>query len=136
MRAVSGYNPDKNARFRTYLWICVRSHLLNLAKKENSTAKNGTLVSLYEPVNADNPDVRLIDTLSTESDFEESAVRAEITEMIIRDAKKKLSMFELAVFRLFYMKNMRVQDIASKLGCSAKSVENTLYRIRTKFRNA
>ena len=137
-RAVTTYNPGKNAKFRTYLWICVRSHLLNLAKhaKTDSERSINGAVSLYEPLNSENPDIKVIDTLSTESDFEENAVREQLTETILNRAEKILSMFEYTVFKKFYIENSKVSEIAKALGCSVKSVENTLYRIRTKFREA
>ena len=137
VRAATTYNPDKQAKFQTYLWICVRSHMLNLAKHAQSASERSVAssVSLYEPLNNDNPDIRLIDTLSTEYDFEENVMREQFTDMVLSIANNMLSPYELNVFNMFYIKNLSISDIANKLNCSKKSIANTLYRIRMKFKD-
>lgn len=130
LRSVSDYDESKGAKFRTFLYTCVRSHMLNLLKR----SKSKKTVSLYEPVNEQNPDIMVIDTITTSESFEDDAVREQLKDVLSELAAKALSPFELKVFTLFFTENRNASEIASICGCNIKSVENTLYRIRIKLR--
>lgn len=137
-KAVRSYDPNRNASFRTYLWIRVRSHMLNLVKhsKTDSARSLSNTVSLYDSADNDTPEIRLIDVLSTqESTYEDDAIREQSMELIRKRAKHILSKFEYSVFYL-YLEGKKTAEISDALGCGKKSIENTLQRIRTKFRRS
>lgn len=130
--AVNTYRDDKNAQFRTYLYKCARLHLLRLADRMK---KEEQVVSLFDPVSENSPDIRVIDTLVADDDtFTEELMREQLADLISQVAEDVLSDFEYTVFQMFFIDNHKVADIAELLSCSPKSVENTLYRIRTKLK--
>lgn len=131
-RAVRTYNESRNASFKTYFWIYARSHMLNLAKRANRDISNET-VSIYEATGDDDSGIRIIDTLSDGSDYEADAINEQAIETLRKKAKQTLSKFEYAVFYM-YLDGKKALEIADALGCSRKSVANTLQRIRKKLR--
>ena len=131
-KAMKTYDSSKAAKFRTYLYSCVRSHLLNLVKRSQ---KNTKTVSLFDPIDSENPEILVIDTLVSEEDsFEEEALREQLYSAVGELAAKVLSDFEYTVFVMFFIEHRTASEIAENLSCSIKSIENTLYRIRTKLK--
>ena len=132
--AMRTYRDDGEAQFRTYLFKCARTHLLNLAKRMKREEQT---VSLFDPLNDQSPDILVIDTLISEGDeFTEQVMREALSDLISEIAERELSDFEYTVFQMFFMQGTKVAEIAQMLQCPPKSVENTLYRIRTKLKKA
>lgn len=132
-KAALSYDPARNASFKTYLWICARSHMLTLARQADD---EGDTVSLDEPIDGENSDLTLTDTLAVMTTPEEDAVNESCIAVISSAAKRILSKNEYEVFKMRYISEMKPAAIAESLNCSAKSVENALSRIRRKLKNA
>lgn len=132
-KAALSYDPARNASFKTYLWICARSHMLTLARR--AAAENGT-VSLDEPIDGGDSNLTLTDTLAATTTLEEDAVNDRCIALISSAAKRILSKNEYEIFKMRYISEMKPVAIAKSLNCSVKSVDNALSRIRRKLKSA
>ena len=112
--AVEKYDEAKNREFGAYAKICIRNRLTSYYRKLNSKRK----VKSREENDAD---YSFLDALSNE------------TRTRIRSAAKaKLSRLEFEIFELCCQR-LKTKDIAPRLGKSAKSVNNAIYRMRKKL---
>lgn len=137
VKAAVSYDVNKSSSFATYLWLCVRSHMLNLTKRaKRNTNQNGSNLSLYDIVQHDDTaDVRIIDTLAAPTTPEDEALNEQSAQSITETAMHTLSQFEYSVFKLRYINGKSITETAAILGCSKKSAENTLYRVRCKLKS-
>ena len=134
-QAIRSYDPEKNASFSTFAWMCIRRKMLS-AVSESRSLKNhalNTSVSLevtgqeglleedpYKPSDeVSNPEALLI--------------RSEEEESMVQQLSGLLSPYEKRVFSQ-YLSGLKVSEIAQSQGKSIKSVENALQRIRQKIR--
>ena len=116
--AVQTYKVSEKVTFGLYAKICVRNRLVSLlrsaSKKTKSSDKSGDKRKGYiDPVY---------------SFFEE-----EVSLQMEKRIEELLSSFEYSVFRL-YIQNKTYKEIADILGRSVKTVDNALYRIKTKLK--
>ena len=116
--AVQSYKPSDKVTFGLYAKICVRNRLVSLlrfaSKKAKNTEKSGEKRKGYtDPVYS----------------FYDEEVALQMEKKI----EELLSGFEYSVFRL-YIQNKSYKEIAEALGRSVKTVDNALYRIKTKLK--
>jgi len=114
----------KSASFSTYASLCIKRSMISWLKKNRATnllslddfQENGDVV-----LSNDNPELEVIS-----KDF---------CSRFYESAKKLLSDYEYHVFELT-LQDFRTGEIAKVLSCSPKSVENALYRIKSKLRTS
>lgn len=129
LHAVRTYDRDRQALFRTYAEVCIRSRLLSAVRaagRDKHSPLNHS-VSLEAPlfdtglglpcVQSDNPEDVIIDR----EDWKER----------ISALNDQLSGFEAKILRL-YLSGLSYGEIALQMGRSAKSVDNAVQRIRRK----
>lgn len=119
--ALRTYDVQGNAGFETYASACIQNAVL-AAKRSASRKKHGPLnqsVPFNDEQLAPGP--------------EELAIRREQMENTIAAISRRLSPFEQEVLALF-INGSTYQQIADRLGCTAKAVENALFRLRRKLR--
>lgn len=124
LEAVKKFDPAKEVPFRAYANICIESRILS-ALRVNSNSGNAALssaVSIDDRVVLPSGDPVAITETGDEM--------ARINQL----AATLLSSFEQKVFAL-RLADRSYSDIASDLGCSEKSVDNAVQRIRKKFRS-
>ena len=116
--AVRTYEPSDKVTFGLYAKICIRNRLVSLLrnaskkeKKRKDTPEHGK--GYAEPVYG--------------------FLERENAEEIQKKIEAVLSRFELSVFSL-YVQNKSYKEIAEALGRSVKTVDNALYRIKTKLK--
>lgn len=117
--AVQTYKPSDKVTFGLYAKICVRNRLVSLlrmaSKKTKNIEKCGEKHKNYtDPVY---------------SIFDE-----EVSRLMEKRIEELLSDFEYSVFCL-YIQNKSYKEIADVLGRSVKTVDNALYRIKTKLKD-
>ncbi len=117
--AVRTYKASEEVTFGLYAKICVRNRLVSLlrasAKKTKKPKKDGDKRKGYiDPVY--------------------SFLEEENAEQMEKKIESVLSAFEWSVFCL-YVQNKSYKDIAETLGRSVKTVDNAIYRIKTKIKN-
>ncbi len=130
LHAMRTYDRERQAQFRTYAEVCIRSRLVS-AVRAAGRDKHSPLnhyVSLETP---------LFDTavghLSTQGDNPEDVlIDREVRNERLSALKDQLSGFEAKILRL-YLGGLSYGEIALQMGRSAKSVDNAVQRIRRKL---
>ncbi len=122
--AVFAFRADGNASFSTFADHCIRNRIISAVR----TASSGKKIpcELTVPLDSSN-------TLIDDNSPEDSLISQSESERIYRLIKTTLSEKEKKVF-LHFLAGMSYEEIASKEGCTAKSVDSTLQRVRKKLR--
>lgn len=107
--------------FGLYAKICVRNRLYDLLRREKCSPS----VTANEESLADIP--------ADEGDPETAALAAEHAHSLISRLEEAMSERERSVFRL-YILGSTYREMASRLGVTEKSVDNTLRRVKAKCR--
>jgi len=129
LTAIRRFDPSRDAAFRTYAEICVRSRLLTAirAAQGGKHAPLNQSVS-FEPPLFDGPNAYLFS--SAESPEDVIICREELKERL--DALKgQLSELEAQILTP-YLNGLSCGEIAQRVGRSQKSVDNAIQRIRRK----
>ena len=130
LTAIRSYDPGRDAMFRTYAEICIRSRLLTAVR----AAQGGKHAPLnysvsYEPPLFDGTSAHLFS--SAESPEDVVIGREELKERL--DALKgQLSELEAQILTP-YLSGLSCGEIARRVGRSQKSVDNAIQRIRRKM---
>ena len=130
LTAIRSYDPERDASFRTYAEICIKSRLLTAVR----AAQGGKHAPLnhsisYEPPLFDGTSAHLFS--STESPEDVVIGREELKERL--DALKgQLSELEAQILTP-YLSGLSCGEIARRVGRSRKSVDNAIQRIRRKM---
>lgn len=130
LTAIRGFDPGRDAAFRTYAEICVRSRLLTAVR----AAQGGKHAPLnrsvsYEPPLFDGTSAHLFS--SAESPEDVVIGREELKERL-RALKDQLSGLEARILPP-YLSGLSCGEIARRAGLPRKSVDNAIQRIRRKM---
>lgn len=130
-RAVMAYTPEKNAKFSTFAYICVRHQIQAAIKKANSH-KNQILSKAYPILDqSDDEDAEII-LPSDQPTPDEEVIANENMQELEQEINKKLSSMELEILSL-YLKGYNYSEISEMSGCNLKSIDNALTRIKNKL---
>ncbi|MEY8401885.1 sigma-70 family RNA polymerase sigma factor [Oscillospiraceae bacterium 44-34] len=129
LTAVRSFDPGRDASFRTFAEICIRSRLLTAVR----AAQGGKHAPLnhsvsYEPPLFDGTNAYLFS--SAESPEDVVIGREELKERL-EALKGRLSKFEAQILPP-YLNGLSSGEIAQRVGRSQKSVDNAIQRIRRK----
>ncbi len=122
--AAVSYNGEKNVTFGLFAKICIHNRIISYVRKINAQLKrmNKTM-------------------LAAEADVKKSDAPEELIEALERDAElqrllsEALSGYEKRVFSL-YLQKKSYAEIAATLGKDEKSVDNAIYRVKSKIKKA
>lgn len=133
-KAIRDYRGDKQARFRAFADLCVTRQIIT-AVKTATRQKHVPLnryVSLHQGTSDGSVDVALIDVLPDTRviDPEQRVLDAYSRECLAR-ARSGLSPLESRVLQC-YMQGMSYREMASRLVCCTKRVDNALQRAKRK----
>lgn len=128
LRAIRTYDASRQAQFRTYAEICIRSQLLSAVRRaacdKHSPLNN--YISFETP---------LFDAAGYPSDPmddpEQMLIGKEEWKERIHALKDQLSGFETEILQL-YLSGFSYAEIAQRTGKTPKSVDNAVQRIRRK----
>ena len=132
IKAVREFNGNKDASFRTFAEICIRSRLysaLRSAGREKHQVLNQS-VSLDTPDFDSNSYTSGTNHLA-QRDPEDDLIDREHTAALLSGVWKQLSEFEAKILG-YYLDGLSCREIAQEVGKSAKSVDNAVQRIRRK----
>lgn len=137
-KAIKGYSAHKDTSFKTFAVLCIK-HQIQTAIKRANTNKNKPLssaVSLqsFSHLNDnDNLDFFPVELILDTTPAEKVIDKEEFSnlEKTIKDC---LSESELKVLKL-YLQGYSYKEISQQLGQSSKSIDNALFRIKTKLRS-
>lgn len=139
-KAICDYNPEKEARFRSFATLCV-TRQISTAFKAVSRQKHIPLnrsISLSVPIHksSDEEDegITLMDVLKNgvSPSPEEEVISKENVEDLNEYIIKALSNLEIEVLHL-YMEGKNYKEIAKLLDKTPKSIDNALQRIKKKL---
>ena len=130
-RAVIGYKPEKNAKFSTFAYICIRHQIQSAIKKANSH-KNQVLSKAYPILDqSDDEDAQIILPSDEPTPYEEIIANETLHELH-EEINSKLSSLEQKILTL-YLKGYNHSEISKLADCNSKSVDNALTRIKNKL---
>ncbi len=123
--AVRTFNEEKKCTFATYASVCITNRLRSVCKK--------ALGCKNEPLNnsLELDDTVVPPSVSTEDDYIENEEYTFFTEKYV----SVLSAVEKNVVE-YYIAGFSYSEIAKKLGMTEKSVDNALFRAKTKLKKA
>ena len=117
--AVERYNMDnQKVTFGAFAKVCVRNRLVSYVRKLSSKKRL-----------KGKSDAGVTQNWSVQ----DTVVRRELGEKLISLAEGCLSRYEMKIFSYYY-EGRRIQEIASLVGKDEKSVNNAIYRIRSKLK--
>ncbi|MGN1114424.1 MAG: sigma-70 family RNA polymerase sigma factor [Oscillospiraceae bacterium] len=121
MNAVKTYDSQKNSKFSTYAYVCIRNKMISANHKLKHIGGEISQV----------PDDLMSDFSEIPDDIVLEKVKLnEIYDKII----SALSEQEWRVFQL-YLTDLPYNQIADKLNCSVKTVDNAMQRVRNKLKS-
>lgn len=120
LKAISTYQADSGASFKTYASRCIKNAIIDELRKKSP------LVTV--PIEDENP---LIDKLPSPQDPEKDYIDRETVEHVVDAIRTSLTESEFEVFK-FYLYGMSYQEISEKLDIEKKKVDNTIYSIKKK----
>ena len=114
--AVKTYDFSKGITFGAYAKTCIKNSLISCIRKMKSKKRK----RLDEASSGGQ------DTVST------ATISKEQKAQILRIAKMHLSYLEYKVFEMYYS-GLRASEISKRLGKDVKSVNNAIYRMKSKL---
>lgn len=128
LKAIRTYDPARQAQFRTYADICIRSQLLSAIRRAACDKHS----PLNDYISFETP---LFDTLvflkDQKDDPETVLIGKEEWKERMGALKDQLSGFEMDILQL-YLSGYSYAEIAQRTGKTPKSVDNAVQRIRRK----
>lgn len=122
-KAFLTYRSDGGASFSTYACSCIKNSMVSWIRA-NRPPQN---------IIIDDVDDEKLSLYSADN-TEEQVINAELRNRLLSSAKEILSPNEQKVF-LLVLEDIKNKEIAKLLGVSSKSVENTVYRIKSKLKS-
>ena len=132
LKAIRTYDASKEASFRTYAEVCIRSRLYSVLRSQqlDNQAPLNHSVLLEAPFFDSNS--YTVDTFSvSQSNPEDLMILQESFDEMWKRVQDQLSEFEAKILG-FYLDGLSYQEIAIKVRKSPKSVDNAVQRIRRK----
>ena len=129
LTAIRGFDPGRDAAFRTYAEICIRSRLLTAIR----AAQGGKHAPLNHSVSYDLPlfDETSAYLFSSAESPEDVVIGREERKERLEALKGQLSELEAQILPP-YLSGLSCGEIAQRVGRSRKSVDNAIQRIRRK----
>ena len=132
IKAVREYDAQKEASFRTFAEICIRSRLYSVLRdtaRDKHKALNQS-VSLDTPYFDSNSYTSGTNNLAQRNP-EDFLIDREHTAALLSGVRKQLSEFEAKILG-YYLDGLSCREIAETVGKPPKSVDNAVQRIRRK----
>ena len=123
-KAIINFSADKG-KFEPFAIMIIKQQILDAVKKSTrqKTGNNINKISIERGAFSD---------IDERSDLEELERKEEVSERF-KNVKRQLSKKELNIFEL-YIAGLSIKEIADREGTTTKSVNNTLFRIKTKLK--
>jgi RNA polymerase sporulation-specific sigma factor len=128
LSAIRRYVPGR-ASFKTFAVLCIRRSLISAlrsAQNKNNNILNDSL-SIDQVISEDGP----ARTLAAQ-DPEALVINRDEMQRLESNFHKSLSKFEQLVLNL-YLNGFSYNEMATKLECGVKSIDNAVQRIRRKY---
>ncbi len=132
IKAINTYKPDRNIKLATYASRCIENEILMFLRK-NANVKHE--VSIDEPLNTDwdGNELRLEDTLGTESDSVMKVLEEDVDRQLLNAALSRLNEREHMIismrFGLYGKEEKTQKEVADILGISQSYISRLEKRI-------
>lgn len=111
------YDIENNkVTFGAFAKTCIKNRLISCLRRAGSKKRQKR------------PDNEIV----TES-IQDKVIKRETEKKLLSLAEKKLSKYELRIFKM-YVQGIKIKEISEKVGKDIKSVNNAIFRIRTKLK--
>ena len=127
LTAIRGFDPGRDAAFRTYAEICIRSRLYTAIR----AAQGGKHAPLNHSISYPLFDGTNAYLTSSAENPEDVVIGREERKERLEALKGRLSKFEAQILPP-YLNGLSCGEIAQRVGRSQKSVDNAIQRIRRK----
>lgn len=136
IKAIRQYDPSREASFGTFASLCITRQIISairMADRDKHKALN-TSISLNKPMQDENDEVALVDTLrgSAEQNPEAMLIIKDVVYYILHNGDNIFSEFEMQVLNEL-VKGNDYAAIARKLGKNTKSIDNAMQRTKKKI---
>ncbi|MDU1910195.1 sigma-70 family RNA polymerase sigma factor [Fusobacterium sp.] len=137
LKAITYYNFDKKASFKTFAALCIKRHLITVIKS-SFTGKN-KILNFALSICTEKDDFHYDDynysgTVKNYYNPEEIYLEKEKYNALKKYVKMNLSKMENELFE-YILLEMTYMEIAKKTGRTPKSVDNAIQRIKKKLKN-
>ncbi len=132
LKAIRNYDASRDASFRTFAEICIRSRLYSILRSQNRNkhaALNHSIVVEAPFFDSNSYTVGTFDL--SRSNPEDLMILQENFDEMWKRVQNQLSEFEAKILG-FYLDGLSYQEIAVMVSKSPKSVDNAVQRIRRK----
>ncbi len=132
LKAIRNYDASRDASFRTFAEICIRSRLYSILRSQNRNkhaALNHSIVVEAPFFDSNSYTVGTLDL--SRSNPEDLMILQENFGEMWKRVQNQLSEFEAKILG-FYLDGLSYQEIAVMVSKSPKSVDNAVQRIRRK----
>ncbi len=132
LKAIRNYDASRDASFRTFAEICIRSRLYSILRSQNRNkhaALNHSIVVEAPFFDSNSYTVGTLDL--SRSNPEDLMILQENFNEMWKRVQNQLSEFEAKILG-FYLDGLSYQEIAVMVSKSPKSVDNAVQRIRRK----
>jgi RNA polymerase sporulation-specific sigma factor len=137
-KAIRDYKPDQGMMFSSFAGYCIMSQITDAVRRA-SRQKHRPLnesLPLHGSVSPDaDQNLQWLDLLAAQNQNnpEQRLLNQEKQQLLQKFIQQRLSQMERKIV-LLYMQSLTYQQIASCIGCSVKSVDNALHRVRNKMK--
>lgn len=134
-KAVRDYRPEREASFRSFAELCVTRQIITAIKTaaRNKHTPLNTYVSFSNTRPGSEQDTTLADVLPDDpvTDPINQAISTEELGSLIECLGRVLSPLEREVLAM-YLEGRSYEEVAERLDCNPKSVDNALQRVKRK----
>jgi RNA polymerase sporulation-specific sigma factor len=135
-KAVRDYRRDREASFRSFAELCVTRQIITAIKtaaRNKHSPLNSYVSFSHAPAGSGEPQLSLAEVLSCDpvSDPITQTISAEELRSLVGCLGRSLSALEGRALTM-YLEGRSYEEIAERLGCNAKAVDNALQRVKRK----
>ena len=134
-RAISNYDPDREASFRTFADLCISRQMITAIKRAGRMKHSplNTSVSIYDKYDSDENSKSIEETYPDKISYnpEEEVLFNEQVEYIEENSDKIFSKLELEVWNE-YLKGRTYIEIAEMMNKTPKAIDNAIQRMKKK----
>ncbi len=137
-KAIRDFDEEQNATFRTFVEVCINRQIITAIKRANRQKHQilNESLSLNVPSALDNDDAPVLAELlaanSADTDPEEMMLMKEVVDYLKANERNLFSNLENEIWNQM-LKGRNYREIAMAMGCSAKTVDNAIQRIKKKI---
>lgn len=129
VRGINSYDENKNVKYSTYLYECIKNEILKYVDYEKNERRKGEIVSLNIEINND---IELLDLIPSYEDYDEKLYLDEI-RYIINRRLSFLNERDEKIFKHLYgldgYKILNIDELEKKFNTTKQNISRIKYKI-------